>query len=65
MDNSLNLLNECNIMLTTKDPHIMTCIEYFIDTDEEFSQPMVVIYEKAEYDLSNFLKTQSRPISEQ
>lgn len=65
MDNSLDLLNECNIMLTMKDPHIMTCVECFIDTDEEFSQPMVVIYEKAEYNLNNYLKTQTRPIPEQ
>ena len=55
MQNSLDHLEECNIMLQMEDLHTINCEEFFVDIDDEFLKPMVVIFELAECDFNKYL----------
>ena len=43
------------IMLIMEDLHTINCEEFFVDIDDEFLKPMVVIFELAECDFNKYL----------
>ena len=42
-------------MLQMEDLHTINCEEFFVDIDDEFLKPMVVIFELAECDFNKYL----------
>lgn len=64
MLNSQEHIAECGIMMSVDNQHCMNCEEFFIDTDNEFLKPLVVIFQKAECNLSMYLSQQPQPMPE-
>lgn len=64
MLNSEENIAECGIMMRVNNQHCMNCEEFFINTDEEFQKPLVVIFQKAECSLRMYLSQQLQPLPE-
>ena len=64
MLNSEEHIAECGIMMRVDNKHCMNCEEFFVNTDEEFLKPLVVIFQKAECSLSRYLSQQPQPLHE-